>query len=66
MATTSRRFTFDDLELIPQEHEGDRHELIDGELIVTPSPMPRHQFVSENISNVLGQFVREWNLGRIA
>lgn len=66
MATTARRLTFDDLELIPQEHEGDRHELIDGELIVTPSPMPRHQFVSENITNVLGQFVRERNLGRIA
>lgn len=66
MATTVERFTYDDLESIPQEREGDRHELIDGELVVTPSPMPSHQFVSENISNVLGQFVRERNLGRIA
>ena len=42
MATTTRHLTYDDLEAIPQEREGDRHELIDGELIVTPSPIPVH------------------------
>ena len=46
MATTVRRLTYDDLEAIPQEREGDRHELIDGELVVTPSPIPKHQIVS--------------------
>jgi hypothetical protein len=41
MATTTR-LTYDDLETIPQEREGDRHELIDGELVVTPSPITKH------------------------
>jgi hypothetical protein len=35
MATTIKRLTYDDLESIPQEREGDRHEIIDGELVLT-------------------------------
>jgi len=34
--------TYDDLVLIPEEREGDRHELIDGGSIVNPSPVPLH------------------------
>lgn len=59
MVVKTRKLTFYDLEAIPEERPGYRHELVDGELVVTPLPMPRHQFVSENISNVSGQFVRE-------
>jgi Uma2 family endonuclease len=35
--------TYADLEFIPKEREGDRHELFDGVLVVTPSPIPLHQ-----------------------
>ena len=48
MATTIKRLTYDDLDSIPQEREGDRHEIIDGELIVTPAPIPDHQDSSAN------------------
>jgi Uma2 family endonuclease len=65
MATTTTRLTYDDLEAIPQEREGDRHELIDGELIVTPSPIPIHQIISSNIAFVLERIVREQRLGRV-
>jgi Uma2 family endonuclease len=65
LATTARRFTYDDLEAIPQEREGDRHEIIDGELIVTPSPIPHHQGVSANIVYALERIVREQNLGKV-
>lgn len=37
----SRPLTYDDLELMPDD--GHRYELIDGVLIVTPAPSPRHQ-----------------------
>lgn len=63
MAITARRLTFEDLELIPEEHEGDRHELIDGELVVTPSPIPAHQLVSRNLFRHLDRYVSAGDLG---
>ena len=65
MATTVKRLTYDDLERIPEDREGDRHELIDGELFVTPSPMPVHQIVSGNIEYALANHVRARNLGMV-
>jgi Uma2 family endonuclease len=64
MATTTR-LTYHDLESIPQEREGDHHELIDGELVVTPAPMPKHQIVSANIVYALQGHVREHDLGLV-
>lgn len=65
MATTTSRLTYGDLEAIPQERPGDRHELIDGELFVTPSPAPAHQIVSANIAYALMHHVRENTLGAV-
>ena len=65
MAITTRNLTYDDLEAIPQEREGDRHEIIDGELVVTPSPIPHHQDVSGNIFFALQQVVRAQKLGKV-
>jgi Uma2 family endonuclease len=65
MAITTRKLTYDDLEAIPQEREGDRHEIIDGELVVTPSPIPHHQDVSGNIFFALQQVVRAQKLGKV-
>lgn len=38
---SGRAFTRQDLESIPDD--GRRYELIDGTLVVTPAPSPRHQ-----------------------
>ena len=65
MATTARRLTFDDLELTPEEHEGERQELIDGELVVTPPPAMNHQSISSNVVYALERIVREQDLGRV-
>jgi Uma2 family endonuclease len=65
MASTTTRLAYDDLELIPQAQEGDRHELIDGELIVTPSPIPTHQIVSLNLVRQLDQHINATGLGRL-
>jgi hypothetical protein len=52
MATTTTArtavplLTYADLDAIPKEREGDRHELFDGVLVVTPSPIPAHRLVS--------------------
>lgn len=65
MATTIGNLTYADLDDIPCERPGDRHELIDGELFVTPSPIPAHQIVSINIVVALVLHVREHNLGAV-
>jgi len=45
MSTESRTWTYADLEQLPESEDGRRYEIIDGELIVTASPIPLHQLV---------------------
>jgi Uma2 family endonuclease len=59
----SVKFTYEDYLLFP--NDGKRHELIDGEHYVTPSPNAKHQTVSVNLTVILSRFVRERRLGRI-
>lgn len=47
-----RPLTAADLEAMPDD--GHRYELIDGALVVTPSPSLRHQLVSSNLHLLLG------------
>lgn len=63
MAITTRRLTVDDLDAIPEEHPGDRHELIDGELVVTPVPIIKHQIASGNVSYAISHHARDRKLG---
>lgn len=65
MATTIKHLTYDDLEAIPQEREGDRHEIINGELVVSASPEWDHQSISDNIVFALNLAVRTAKLGKI-
>ena len=45
--------------------DGNRYEIIGGELIMSPSPGSMHQFAAENLSFILGQHVRKKSSGRI-
>jgi Uma2 family endonuclease len=65
MATTARRLTLEDLEALPEEHPGDRHELIDGELFVSPVPLLNHQIVSMNLVRALDRHVVDEQLGMV-
>ena len=55
------KFTYDDYVNLPDD--GRRHELIDGEHFVTPSPNRRHQELSSRLEFALGSFLREHPLG---
>jgi Uma2 family endonuclease len=55
------RMTYDDLLAIPDD--GLRHELIDGEHIVSPSPGSAHQLIVGNLYLLLGTFLRDQPLG---
>ncbi len=45
--------------------DGNRYELVDGELIVSPSPAFRHQVVLGALYDALSPYVRSAGLGRV-
>ena len=57
------RFTYQDYCLLPDD--GKRHEIIDGELLTTPSPTTKHQALSMNLSVALFEYTRANQLGRV-
>jgi len=57
------RLTYDDCCLLP--NNGQRCELVDGELFVTPSPHRAHQKVVTELCRILGNFVAETNCGEV-
>jgi Uma2 family endonuclease len=57
------RLTYDDFVQFPDD--GKRHELIDGEHIVTPSPNAKHQTIAMNLSGLLWTYLREHRIGRL-
>ncbi len=50
------KLTYDDFLLFPDD--GQRHELIDGEHYVTPSPNIRHQDISGRLHLLIGNWLR--------
>ena len=57
------RLTYQDYLRFPDD--GLRHELIDGEHFVTPTPVLRHQLVSERLGWELGAWVRASKNGQV-
>ena len=63
MIATLRPLTYDDLLQMPDD--GQRYEIIDGELIVTPSPTANHQRVLVQLIRLLDAFVLEHGGGEL-
>ena len=61
---TRRRWTYAEFARLPSEGST-RHEIIDGELVVTPGPTPRHQRIVTDLVSVLNAFVRANELGDV-
>jgi Uma2 family endonuclease len=57
------KLTYDEFVLFPDD--GKRHELIDGEHYVTPSPILKHQAISRNLLATIGQFLRRNPIGKV-
>jgi Uma2 family endonuclease len=56
------KLTYDDFVLFPDD--GLRHELIDGEHYVTPSPNTKHQTILVNLISLIGPWVRTHAVGK--
>ena len=57
------KWTYEDFLLFSDD--GKRHELIDGEHIMSPSPFTKHQRISRNLSTAFDNFLRKHKLGEI-
>lgn len=60
---SSTKFTYEDYLLFPDD--GKRHELIDGEHYVTPSPITKHQKILGNIFIPLGTHIQKNKIGQL-
>jgi len=60
---TGVKLTYDDYVLFPDD--GMRHELIDGEHYVTPSPNRKHQKVSGNLFLLIGSWLEQHPIGQV-
>jgi Uma2 family endonuclease len=61
--TAGLKLTYDDFVLFPDD--GKRHELIDGEHYVTPSPNLKHQRVSGALYLLIGSWLQDHPVGEI-
>jgi len=60
--TPGVKLTYDDFLLFPDD--GKRHELIDGEHYVTPSPSRKHQAIVWNLITIIGPYLESHPVGR--
>ena len=62
-ATQTQLLTYEEY-LDTPEIKG-RFDIVDGEMIMAPSPIPEHQIVGSEFHLILGPFTRERNLGKV-
>jgi Uma2 family endonuclease len=55
--------TYEDYAALP--NDGNRYEILEGELAVTPAPSPKHQTASVNLTVLLTQHIRDKDLGKL-
>ena len=63
MPDLARRYTVDEVLAFPED--GNRYELVDGELLVTPAPRVRHQVVLGRLHLAVGRFLQDHPVGDV-
>jgi Uma2 family endonuclease len=61
IAAATKRLTFEEYTQLPPFYG--RYDIVDGELIMAPSPFPLHQWYRANIMEHLRPFVQKRKLG---
>jgi Uma2 family endonuclease len=63
MASPATEWTYSEYARLPDD--GNRYEVMDGEVCVTPAPGPRHQKVAANLYVALRRYVYDNHLGEL-
>src|SRR5579883_220933 len=63
MATSRTHLSYEEFMQLPDD--GQRYELDEGELIMVPSPAPRHNLIAYRLMDALVKFVRAQRLGLV-
>ena len=63
METAAGPYTIEMLDRFP--NDGNRYEILDGVLIVTPAPGPSHQLVQARLGPALASYVESHRLGQL-
>ena len=64
MAQTTGAWTLAELDRLPDD--GNRYELVDGELFVTPAPSPGHETLASHLLFILVPYVHSQKLGLLS
>jgi Uma2 family endonuclease len=63
MAAYTKRWTLDEVHSLPDD--GNKYELVRGELFVTPPPSENHETILARLTAILAPFVAQHNLGMV-
>ena len=63
MATATKKWTLEELHSLPDD--GNRYELVRGELFVTPPPTYHHETISAKLTRILDPYVAKHGLGYV-
>ncbi len=63
MPSPVREWTIEEMERLPDD--GNKYEVVHGELFVTPAPTQIHEIVAARLSNVLAPYVARHGLGLV-
>jgi Uma2 family endonuclease len=63
MPSSANQWTLEDLERLPDD--GNKYEVVHGELFVTPAPGQPHEIVSARLTRLLDPYVAEHGLGLV-
>jgi Uma2 family endonuclease len=63
MASTTKQWTLEEVHSLPDD--GNRYELVRGELFVTPPPIDPHETIGARLTHLLVPYVERENLGYV-
>jgi len=63
MAQTLKQWTLDEVHSLPDD--GNKYELIRGQLFVTPAPTPDHELIAARLDRILNRYVEAQGLGDV-